>query len=68
MAKRSTKHIKTKRAAARDDAIHFEEFMKETNAAQAEREAAEARQDALADEAFADPYLKKMQAALGIAE
>ena len=33
MAKRSTKHIKTKRAAARDDAVHFEEFMKEANAA-----------------------------------
>lgn len=68
MAKRSTKHIQTKRAAARDDAIHFEEFMKETNAAQAEREAAETRQAALADEAFADHCLKKMQADPGIAE
>lgn len=66
MAKRRTKHIQTKRAAAREDARHFEEFMKETNAAQAEREAAEARQAQLEDEAFAQPYIEKMQAQLGM--
>lgn len=68
MAKRSAKHTRSKRAAARDDARAFEAFMMQHNTAQAEREAAEARQAALADEAFADPFLKRMQAALEITE
>lgn len=59
MTKRSTKHIQTKRAAARDDAHSFEKFMAAHNEAMAQRDVEEARLDRAAAEDFADRFVQK---------
>lgn len=64
MSKRTA--IKSKRAIARDDARAFEAFMAQHNAQRAEQEAEKEHEAQLADEAFAAPYLEKLEAALGM--
>ena len=57
--------MKSKRALARDDARRFEEYVKQHNEEVAQREAAEDRDGAAAEE-FAEGFLEKMRRSLGV--
>ena len=65
MSRRSSKRVKSKRALARDDARRFEEYVKQHNEEVAQREAAEDRDGAAAED-FAEGFLAKMRRSLGV--